>query len=111
MTTSFQPYRKIQRNGSVRPGSNRPGNTSELLLHCSTHSKIDYTGREEAEGGSDSVLKHYVGVYDPKTGELQVMPARKLVVRGSVRQEDTTAAEDTDGENGTDSAPKVRLFL
>jgi len=39
------------------------------------------------------------------------MPARKLVVRGGVRQEDTTAAEDTGGENGTDPAPKVRLFL
>lgn len=107
---SFRPYRKTQRNGSVRSTANRSGNASELLLHSSTHPKIDYTGREEEDGGGgNSVLKHYVGVYDPKTGELQVMPARKIVVRGSVRQEDPIAAEDTGGDNSTESAPKVRF--
>jgi len=106
---SFQPYRKTQRNGSIRSTTNRSRDTSELLLHSSTHPKIDYTGREEDGGGGNSVLKHYVGVYDPKTGELQVMPARKLVVRGSVRHKDPIAAKDTGGDNSTESAPKVRF--
>lgn len=37
------------------------------------------------------------------------MQARKLVVRGSVRQDGATAAEDTGGDNTTDSAPKVGI--
>ena len=57
---------------------------NELLVQSSSHPTIDYLGREE-EGGADSLLKHYLGVYDPTTGKLQVMEARKMVVRGTVR--------------------------
>ena len=31
------------------------------------------------------MLKHYVGVYDPKTGELQLVEAHELVIRGVAR--------------------------
>lgn len=50
-----------------------------------------YTGKEEEadeEDGPDSAepyLKHYVGVYNPETGALDVMEARSMVVRGIVR--------------------------
>lgn len=57
---------------------------NELLIQSSEHSTMDYTGREEEEG-TDSLLRHYVGVYDPKTGNLQLMEARKMTVRGVVR--------------------------
>jgi DNA-directed RNA polymerase I subunit RPA49 len=40
-------------------------------------------------------LKHYVGVYDPETGNLEVMEARKMVVRGTVRAHEA-AVEDVD---------------
>jgi hypothetical protein len=33
-------------------------------------------------------LKHYVGVYDPKTGKLEIMEARRLTVRGVVRSQE-----------------------
>ncbi len=55
-----------------------------MLLQSSSHPTIDYLGREEV-GGADSLLKHYLGVYDPTSGKLQVMEARKMVVRGTVR--------------------------
>ena len=69
--------------------------TSELLLHSSTHPKLDYVAREESSG-TDNQLKHYVGVYDPKTGECQLVEARKLVLRSSLRP--TKSVEDTEGE-------------
>ncbi|KZF19117.1 RNA polymerase I associated factor, A49-like protein [Xylona heveae TC161] len=79
---SFKPYRKARpaaRGGHIQ--------SSELLLHSSEHPKIDYTGREEGLGALDGLMKHYVGVYDPKTGELQVMETRNLVLRGTLRAE------------------------
>jgi DNA-directed RNA polymerase I subunit RPA49 len=58
-----------------------------MLLQCSSHAAVNYLGREEEAGGSDCLLKHYVGVYDPETGKLEVMEARKMVVRGTVRSQ------------------------
>lgn len=70
------------RNGTVGSIAKR-----ELLLQSSEHPTIDYTGREEEAGGTDSLLKHYVGIFDPSTGKLQVMEARKMAVRGIVRSQ------------------------
>lgn len=84
----LKPYIKPRRNASERSG---PTATTELLLHSSAHPKLDYTAREEEVGGADSLLKHYIGVYDPKSGKLDVMVARKMVVRGVVREHQATA--------------------
>lgn len=59
----------------------------EMLLQSSDHPKIDFSAREERDGTADSLLKHYVGVYDPETGNLQVMEAHKLVLRSTLRSE------------------------
>ncbi|MCJ1247307.1 DNA-directed RNA polymerase I subunit rpa49 [Trapelia coarctata] len=80
---------------------------SELLLHCSAHPKLDYTAREEVSGGAESLLRHYVGVYDPKTGELQVVPARNVVVRGTLRPPPT--AENGDKSSDEEKVPQSRL--
>ena len=81
--------------------------TTELLLHTSAHPKLDYTAREEEYSGADSLLKHYIGVYDPKTGDLQLVQARKLVVRGVLRSETTT-----NGTEDKEAAPQnVFLFF
>lgn len=90
---SLQPFTKHRKNAPQRPGRSGAIATTEVLLHSSEHPKLDYTAREEEEGGSDALLKHYVGVYDPKTGKLEVMEARKMVVRGSVRAHQATEAE------------------
>ncbi|QSZ30592.1 hypothetical protein DSL72_000149 [Monilinia vaccinii-corymbosi] len=90
---SLQPFSKQRKNPPQRPGYSGAIATTEVLLHSSDHPKLDYTAREEEAGGSDTLLKHYVGVYDPKTGKLEVMEARKMVVRGSARAHQDTEAE------------------
>ncbi len=68
--------------------------TNELLLHSSEHPKLDYTAREEEAGSSNTLLKHYIGIYDPTTGKMDVMEARKMVVRGVVRAHEATAEDE-----------------
>jgi len=87
---ALKPYTKTRRNA---PGQSGDIATQELLLHSSDHAKLDYTAREEEVGGADALLKHYISVYDPDTGELEVIEARKMVVRGSVRSQQATAED------------------
>ena len=68
----------------------------ELLLQTSAHPKIDYTAREEEAPGALALRKHYVGVYDPETGKLELLAARKMVVRGVVRSHQNTAADEAE---------------
>jgi hypothetical protein len=46
----------------------------------------------------ESLLKHYIGVFDPESGKLKIIEAKKMVVRGVVRSrqaEDEAMAEQT----------------
>ncbi|KAK4693686.1 DNA-directed RNA polymerase I subunit RPA49, partial [Lecanoromycetidae sp. Uapishka_2] len=79
---SFQPYTKAS-TATSRPSAPGP----ELLLHSSAHPKLDYTACEETSNGSENHLKDYIGVYDPSSGQLQLVQARKLVVRSTLRSE------------------------
>ncbi|KAI9751113.1 MAG: DNA-directed RNA polymerase I subunit rpa49 [Lichina confinis] len=86
----FKAYKKsIKRQNVVPRVGNRPSGAtkSELLLHSSAHASIDYTAREEEFKNTDGLLKHYVGVYDPDTGGVDVVEIRKMVMRGAVRAE------------------------
>jgi len=52
----------------------------------------------------ESLLKHYIGVFDPASGNLKIVEARKMVVRGVVRARmaaDEAMAERTVREVGT----------
>ena len=40
------------------------------------------------------MLKHYIGIYDPTTDKMEVMEARKMVVRGVVRAHEATAEDE-----------------
>ncbi len=90
---ALKPYTKARRNAPQNPGRSGDIATQELLLHSSDHAKLDYTAREEEVGGANALLKHYIGVYDPDTGKLEVIEARKMVVRGSVRSQQATAED------------------
>lgn len=65
-----------------------------MVLHSSSHKTLDYTGREERTTGEKPALRHYIGIFDPATGDLQLVEAPKMVIRGTVRdrQADTAAA-------------------
>jgi len=52
---------------------------------------MDYTAREEEVGDLGSLLKHYVGVYDPETKKLEIVEARPMLVRGVVKSRRATA--------------------
>ena len=82
-----------------------------MLLHSSAHPRIDYVGREEESESKEGLLKHYVGLYDPQTGELQVIEARKVVLRGTVREPDEGSEdkEKAEGEKGGSPLQTVRF--
>ena len=73
--------------------NNTPDRGSEVLLHSTTHPTIDFTATEN-DMHTDKHLKHYVAVFDPKTGDLQVTEARRLTARSSVRRRGAAVSED-----------------
>lgn len=82
------------------------------MLHSSAHPKLDYIAREEFSDGSEGYLKHYVGVYDPKTGELQLVQARKLIIRSILRSPghyDNGSESDKDAPNNLSARSKLGL--
>jgi DNA-directed RNA polymerase I subunit RPA49 len=58
-----------------------------VLLQSSEHPRLDFLAREEKDGSSESQLRDFVGVYDPRTSKLQLMPVRRLTVRSTLRIE------------------------
>ncbi|CCU77390.1 hypothetical protein BGHDH14_bgh04043 [Blumeria hordei DH14] len=59
--------------------------TQEMLLHSAEHPKIDYTAKDESLGVSEPLVKHYIGLYNPKSGKLEVTEARRMIIRGTVK--------------------------
>ncbi|KAK0709107.1 RNA polymerase I associated factor, A49-like protein [Lasiosphaeria miniovina] len=66
---------------------------NEIILRSSTHRTIDYTGVED-----NPYLNHYVGIYDPESGDLEVIQAKNLTVRGNVRTYDFPDQASSDGK-------------
>lgn len=91
-SVQFQAFSKPESSAPKR-GKKSAQPSPSLVLHSSSHRTLDYTAREDGPGGRESHLKHYIGVFDPKTGQLSVMEAKKMAVRGVVRSQ--KAPEDT----------------
>jgi hypothetical protein len=72
-----------------------PPGPKELLIHSTAHERMEYTGTEDR---SLEGLRHYVGIYDPKTGTLEVVEARKMIIRGKAkaRKEHEAVEEQTE---------------
>ena len=81
--------------------------TPELLLHSSAHPKLDWTAREETSNGVESHLKHYVGIYDAGKGKLQLIEAKKLVVRSTLRS--AAISINDEARNAVNGASNVSL--
>ncbi|KAI1819591.1 RNA polymerase I associated factor, A49-like protein [Xylaria intraflava] len=91
-SVKFQAYTKPTRSAPIQKRSKRAESSSSsqpssLLLHSTSHAKMDYTAKEDGPGGRESHLKHYIGVFDPATGKLSVVEARKMAVKGVVRSQ------------------------
>lgn len=63
-------------------------------MHSSEHPRLDYTAREEKSGNAESLLQHYVGIYDPQTGELKVTPAHRVVMSCALRPSEAELKEE-----------------
>lgn len=81
--STFQSY--VPQDQIIAAKNKSKSTQQELLLHSTSHPNLDYTAKEETSRGSKPLVDHYVGVYDPKTGTMQVIEAKKMVVRGAVR--------------------------
>lgn len=92
---SFQSYAPKDLVKSKGKSSKSQGQ-KELLLHSITHPNLDYTAKEDVPRGSKPFLNHYVGVYDPKTGKMQVIEAKRMEVRGIVRSKKAAESEGAD---------------
>ncbi|KAH8782847.1 RNA polymerase I associated factor, A49-like protein [Diaporthe sp. PMI_573] len=80
--------RNTKYNTYSRPSAKRSKHgATDLLLHSSSHRTVDYTAREDkpAVGAQQPLLKHYIGLYDPASGQLQLAEAKGMVIRGTVR--------------------------
>ncbi|KAK3943048.1 DNA-directed RNA polymerase I subunit rpa49 [Diplogelasinospora grovesii] len=98
-SVQFHSYAKVDNSTSKKRKNSAANPPKDLLLHSTSHRTLDYTAREDGPRGTDSALKHYVGVFDPATGNLQIVEARKMVVRGAVRSQ--KAAEEAMAERTT----------
>ncbi|KAL8926724.1 MAG: hypothetical protein Q9208_002798 [Pyrenodesmia sp. 3 TL-2023] len=96
---SLKPYKRTRKTHGSSTGRSI-ASMSEHLLHTSAHPKIDYIGRETEGSGSDSLLNHYLGVYDPQSGQLQLVRARKLILRSVVRPAPAPEEKALKQENG-----------
>ncbi|KAB5570666.1 RNA polymerase I associated factor, A49-like protein [Coniochaeta sp. 2T2.1] len=118
----FYPYAKKEAGPAKKRKQSSQGPPKDLLLHSTSHRTLDYTAKEDRAKGAESLLKHYVAVFDPKSGDLKVIEARKMVVRGLVRsrqageeefkglseRENRVAAKDALGQAfGTKKAKKA----
>ncbi|KAL2015854.1 hypothetical protein VTK56DRAFT_4687 [Thermocarpiscus australiensis] len=106
----FNVYEKAEQPTSKRRKSGGAPPPSEMALHSSAHRSIDYTAREERFRSVDTMLNHYIAVIDPRSGEVEVIQARKMVVRGTVRSKQA-AAEAMEERAGKPTHSEMRMEL
>lgn len=85
----MRAYRKprSQEHGSRTNKTAESGKSYEILLHSDAHPKLNHVASEEpSETGRDPV-NHYIGIHDPRTGELQLMQATALKLTTALRKE------------------------
>ncbi|OAA55064.1 a49-like, RNA polymerase 1 associated factor [Niveomyces insectorum RCEF 264] len=78
------------------PASKRsrpPSASDEMILQSSSHRTVDFVGKENRSESADASLQHYIGIFDPATGQLQVIEAKKMEIRGTVRAREAPEEE------------------
>ncbi|KAK5001236.1 DNA-directed RNA polymerase I subunit rpa49 [Elasticomyces elasticus] len=85
---AFTPYHNLPANG---PHAQTTFQYSNFFLHSSSHPRLDYTARPES---SNAHLSHYVGIYDPSSSSLKLVPAPLVTLRSTLRQEALDAPKD-----------------
>lgn len=86
----FHTYEKVNNLKASKkwePRSKKKA-ASEIILHSTSHPSLDYTLSEsqpKRRKRSAPATRHYIGIFDPKTGKVDVIEAKKMIVRATVR--------------------------
>ncbi|OAR01625.1 hypothetical protein LLEC1_03288 [Akanthomyces lecanii] len=87
----FHPYQS-KSEARAKSKQSKTAVDKKLMLHSTSHHSVNYTAREEdPRPDSKPLLNHFVGIYDPKTGKVEVVEAKKMVMRGAVRSKQASA--------------------
>ncbi|PHH62696.1 hypothetical protein CDD81_6765 [Ophiocordyceps australis] len=90
--------------------SSKDVGSREMELRSTGHPSIDYIAQEE-EAGENRRLNHFLGIYDPKTGQVEIIEAKKMIVRGEVRARRASVASAAQEQSNVDSRTElVELF-
>lgn len=86
-TTPFKTFTKQTETRTSKKKSTSSDvptpSTHSVLLHSSSHPRLDYTANQD----SDPNLSHYIGIFDPTTNSVQVLPAHAVTLRTTLRSE------------------------
>ncbi|KAL9108920.1 MAG: hypothetical protein Q9227_006316 [Pyrenula ochraceoflavens] len=93
------PGIRLPRNLHFESYTDQHSRTPELLLHSSSHPSIDFIGRDEQ---IHSGQNHYLAAYNPRARSIQLLEAKHLTARASVRQRPT---ENDNSEDDTSQTP------
>ncbi|KAK3904382.1 RNA polymerase I associated factor, A49-like protein [Staphylotrichum tortipilum] len=106
----FDVYDKDEEPTAKRRKSASQPQPSEMALHSSAHKTIDYSAREERWKSVDTVLNHFLAIIDPQSGEVEIVQAKKMVVRGTVRSKQAPA-EAMEVKKGKQTHSEARMEL
>lgn len=96
---SFDVYHKKKERKKDKDSLPRSSKShTQILLQTSQHSSLDYIAQEEDVQGA-SALKYYVGIFDPTRGDLQLVPAKKLMAQSKVRSKKMPTDEHAQGDD------------
>ncbi|KAL4724918.1 DNA-directed RNA polymerase I subunit rpa49 [Fusarium chlamydosporum] len=97
------PFHSYAPKDAAKSKTKQPKSAGEkdFLLHSNVHRTMDYTVKADGTRGAKPALNHFLGVYDPKTGKLEVVEAKKMVMRASVRAKQGAAATSERDANQT----------
>ncbi|KAK0646141.1 RNA polymerase I-like protein [Cercophora newfieldiana] len=82
--TEFHPYDKVEAPTTKKRKKSGP---TDMLLHSTSHRSLDFTAQEDRAKGSRPLVRHFIGVIDHKTGKVEVIESKKMIVRGMVRSQ------------------------
>ena len=91
-TLQFQAYRKLGESNGAH---------DDVLLRSSEHPKLNLTARERDDGAPEDQMKHYVGMLDTESNELQLVEVRHVSMRRTIKAEDSRARVEEEEQEST----------
>jgi len=97
------PFKAYSKSWGTSESKTPNPSSHSLLLQSSEHSKLDFT----ADAGPNDHLDHYIGVYDPASSSIKIIPAHAVTIRSTLRSE----AAEVRAQNSSRTYAKQREEL